>query len=150
MSEDVIHTPTIEADAEATRRIVTTEEPRGEWLVVRVFVCGKAVYAELGKNEAEIAKVREDAVYCAKSWHQELAHALFVYAEKREHAAYERGKAEGREAERGRVAKQLNARKQTAAINEERAVKEPNWDRAVHYQRMCRAIEDLINIVNQE
>lgn len=67
-------------------------------------------------------------------------------------AAYERGKAEGREAVRGRIREALEARKTSAIISEARALKQNNldWGRAMKYQQDAFAFEEAINIVNQE
>lgn len=89
-----------------------------------------------------------------QEWQRNIAVIAEQYAQQREHAAYERGKAEGREAgkqeERARCLAILNARRQTAAISQERANAQFDWQGATYHQRAELVIKDLINIVNQE
>jgi hypothetical protein len=63
-------------------------------------------------------------------------------------AAYEAGRA----AERERIVGRLNARKQTAAIGEERALKQdsPDWVRAAKHQQETALFDEAIAIAREE
>lgn len=73
---------------------------------------------------------------------------VLAFAKDTEQAAYEAGRA----AERERIVGRLNARKQTAAISEERALKQdsPDWARATKYQQEAAVFDEAIAIAREE